>query len=445
MYIEKGQEELAAHMAAESESFKAYAEKIASGEELDETDVNPVVEVDMPQEYFQCDLSGNLNRLAFSTADDPFYKQVQQRYYPEALVFNKHGVLQSRVGPDNTGDDVALNYFDDFRDKKLKINDDKKIQIKFNQYKEAGTMILLTVRQFLNNGQKVGSDENFDRAWVRLSNEETNQTIDYSLLNKIEIPDGYTEQVADDENENAPPKTNDLVYVLGVLYCEKVDPKSKAGTWVFESYKNALQSRDFNFADVGEQIGKMYSRALLDSEEQVKMLDDAGNALKRSMDARRKEEEEKAKKAKKPKGKKADDKPSEEVSQQYASVNSSKKEETFDTSTQEGFDKALRHHVRRPFLFGPIVFEGLDLDDKVAQFDPEDQRKRVTDLLERGIQLPTGLCAHGYKVTIKKRNLKRRSSLLKHARFLKNLSVHPNGPPPPVEEVKEDAEEDADD
>lgn len=264
------------------------------------------------------------------------------------------------------------------------------------------------------------------------------------MLNKIEIPDGYTEQVADDENEDAPPKTNHLVYVLGVLHCEKVDPKSKAGTWVFESYKNALQSRDFNFADVGEQIGKMYSRALLDSEEQVKMLDDAGNALKRSMDARRKEEEEKAKKAKKPKGKKADDKPSEEVSQQYTSVNSSKKEETFDTSTQDGFDKALRHHVRRPFLFGPIVFEGLDLDDAVAQFDPEEQRKRVTDLLERGIHLPTGLCSHGYKVTIKKRNLKRRSSLLKHARFLKNLAVQPNGPPPPVEEVKEDADEDVD-
>lgn len=99
MFIEKGNEELNNHIASEAEAFKAYAEKIASGEELEETDVNPVVEVDMPEEYFQCELSGNLNRLAFSTADDPFYKQVQQRYYPEALVFDKHGALQSRVGP----------------------------------------------------------------------------------------------------------------------------------------------------------------------------------------------------------------------------------------------------------------------------------------------------------------------------------------------------------
>jgi hypothetical protein len=251
--------------------------------------------------------------------------------------------------------------------------------------------------------------------------------------------------VPDEENEDAPPKQNDLVYVLGVLYCEKVDQKTKAGTWVFESYKNALQSRDFNFADVGEQIGQMYSRALLDSEEQIKMLDDAGNALKRSMDARRREEEEKAKKAKKPKGKKTDEKPSEDVSQQYQSVNSSKKEETFDTTTQDGFEKALRHHVRRPFLFGPIVFEGLDLDDAATPFDAESERKRVTDLLERGILLPNGVCNYGYRVTIKNRNMKRRSSLLKHARFLKNLEVRPCGPPPPVEEVKEENEEEAED
>lgn len=175
------------------------------------------------------------------------------------------------------------------------------------------------------------------------------------------------------------------------------------------------------------------------------MLDDAGNALKRSMDARRKEEEEKAKKAKKPKGKKADEKPAEDVSQQFQSVSSSKKEETFDTATQEGFDKALRHHIKRPFLFGPIVFEGLDLDDAVDPFNPEDQRKRVTDLLERGIHLPTGLCQHGFRVTVKGRNLKRRSSLLKHARFLKNLEVRPNGPPPPVEEVKAEDEEENED
>lgn len=39
---------------------------------------------------------------------------------------------------------------------------------------------------------------------------------------------------------------------------------------------------------------------------------------------------------------------------------------------------------------------------------------------------------------VKGKNLKRRTTLLKHARFAKNLEVTPEMPPPPVEQVKED-------
>jgi len=44
---------------------------------------------------------------------------------------------------------------------------------------------------------------------------------------------------------------------------------------------------------------------------------------------------------------------------------------------------------------------------------------------------------HGFKVKVKRRNLKRRSSLLKHARFLRNLEVLPVLPEKP-ESVAED-------
>ena len=37
----------------------------------------------------------------------------------------------SNISANNKTDSMALNYFDDFRDKKLKINDDKKVQITF--------------------------------------------------------------------------------------------------------------------------------------------------------------------------------------------------------------------------------------------------------------------------------------------------------------------------
>lgn len=37
---------------------------------------------------------------------------------------------------------------------------------------------------------------------------------------------------------------------------------------------------------------------------------------------------------------------------------------------------------------------------------------------------------HGVNVLVKKRKLKRRSSLLKHSRFLQNMTVTPNVPAP---------------
>jgi hypothetical protein len=57
--------------------------------------------------------------------------------------------------------------------------------------KEAGTMILLTVREF-DVSKKGGHKEgDLDRAWFRLSNDETNQTIDYSSIKKIDTPEDY--------------------------------------------------------------------------------------------------------------------------------------------------------------------------------------------------------------------------------------------------------------
>jgi len=71
------------------------------------------------------------------------------------------------------------------------------------------------------------------------------------------------------------------------------------------------------------------------------------------------------------------------------------------------------------------------LADAEHPFEPEAQREHVTSALERSILLPSNLCVHGFKVKVKKRNLKRRSTLLKHARFLRNLEVLPVLPPEP--------------
>jgi hypothetical protein len=93
-------------------------------------------------------------------------------------------------------------------------------------------MILLLVRQKDLNGQPQLGEGAFDRSWFRISNEDTNETLDYSLIKNIDVPEDYKEFIEAEEGEEdaAPPKRNPLTYVHGRLILEENNK------WVFESY-----------------------------------------------------------------------------------------------------------------------------------------------------------------------------------------------------------------
>lgn len=379
--------------------------------------------------YFHCELTGGINRLAFSTADDPFYKTSVAKYYPEAIVVGQDGTILARVNPtERSGNDFSMSYLDDIRDPVLKINDDRKVQILLGAIKEPGTMIMLLVREFDNAGKAPLKEGEFDRAWFRLANEETNQTIDYSLVRKVELPEDYQELIPVEDDEEAPPFRNEVTYVHGVLYLDSVSGSNK---WVFESYKHAFQAKDEK--DLPATLASLYARGVAEFTDQQRQLADAGSALKKSLEEKKLQAMEAAKKAKaktKKKGKGAEEEPVEEV-EQVTRTDFHQKEEDFDLWVPASFQRALQARVPRPFIFGPVEFEGLDLSDEQQAFEPEAQREHVTSALDRSILLPSNLCVHGFKVKVKKRNLKRRSSLLKHARFLRNLEVLPVLPAEP--------------
>lgn len=305
----------------------------------------------------------------------------------------------------------------------MKIDDDRRIQISFNQIKEPGTMILLIVRQFQpKDGRVIGKEGEFDRAWFRLANEDTNQTLDYCMINKVELPEEYQELIPNEnEEEDAPPFRNTLTYVAGALF---LDPSRGTPQWIFESYKNVLQAKDLKDAggDAAVALGELYARATSEFEEQQKVLAEASNALKKSLEEKKQQQIEAAKKAAKQakggkKGKKeAEEEPGE--AERAASKLEEEATEVFDPNLPASFEKALKAKIPRPFIFGPVEFEGLNLSEEEAPFEPEAQRDKVAAALERGIYLPPNVCIHGFKVKIKNRTLKRRSSLLKHARFL---------------------------
>jgi hypothetical protein len=77
----------------------------------------------------------------------------------------------------------------------MKVNDDKKVRVNLGELMKKsspGKMILLTVR--CNDMRKQPPKQGeFDRAWYRILNEDTNQALDYSNIKKIAKPEGFDE------------------------------------------------------------------------------------------------------------------------------------------------------------------------------------------------------------------------------------------------------------
>lgn len=98
----------------------------------------------------------------------------------------------------------------------------------------------------------------------------------------------------------------------------------------------------------------------------------------------------------------------------------------------------MQERVGKPFIFGPIEFNGLNEDDKVNPWPYSIIHEHVKNKLKESTLLPDHLCIHGTKVLVKKRTLKRRSTLVKHSMFLRNLEVIPEFPPEPEPVIEEE-------
>jgi len=137
-----------------------------------------------------------LHRLAFAVADNPFMKTDLAKYYPEIHVVLGDGTLVTSIGPDNRShkDFGTSVYMENFRDDKLRINDDRKVRLTLSDFKDRrDMMILLTVRCNDLKGKSFDAST-FKQAWFRLQNEDTNQTLDYSYIDKVKEAAGLDEE-----------------------------------------------------------------------------------------------------------------------------------------------------------------------------------------------------------------------------------------------------------
>ena len=85
--LELTPEELQAKIEQEKESFQGYLERFES-ETLEEGEVNPIVFGETPYKSFSL---SKIQKLAFATADNPFYKPDRYKYFPEVIVMSTEG------------------------------------------------------------------------------------------------------------------------------------------------------------------------------------------------------------------------------------------------------------------------------------------------------------------------------------------------------------------
>lgn len=103
-------------------------------------------------------------------------------------------------------------------------------------------------------------------------------------------------------------------------------------------------------------------------------------------------------------------------------------ERSYDIFNPKDYVELLKLHIPRPFIFGPIDFTGLDQEDFQADY----WKEHVLSTLMRSPFLAAGednILIHGFRVDVRGRTLRRPTSLLKHARYLRNLQVTPMLPP----------------
>jgi len=203
-------------------------------------------------------------------------------------------------------DKYGFEYMEDFREPKLKLNDDKKINITLSRMKKDGLMILLTVRcdDLRGNPPKDGE---FDRAWFRIINEETNQTVDYKKIKEIEKPDEFDEDapVEEDPDEEEPKPRTEVIYVAGRLFLQP------NGRWVYESYNHCFTTD--KHPDLASSLSEIYKR----SEEEYASQNEAIKNAKDKLLANEEERKQAAKTAaQKKKGKGAGKKDSKEEAEE---------------------------------------------------------------------------------------------------------------------------------
>lgn len=131
-------------------------------------------------------------------------------------------------------------------------------------------MILLTVKIA---AEEMRTTSGYDRAWYRLVNEETSQTIDYKLIKDVNLPDSPLSappEEGGDEPSSSQSKSY-FTYVAGRIFFDY----NGSGRWVYERFNHCFSSDKFekDGGEIAQSLCDMYQQSeqeLITNDKEIK-------------------------------------------------------------------------------------------------------------------------------------------------------------------------------
>lgn len=97
----------------------------------------------------------------------------------------------------------------------------------------------------------------YDDAWYRIQNETTSQTLDYSKIKKVPLPEGLDEPADDEET------VKEVIYLAGRVYCEL--NKQGQQVWIYERWNKTVTSD--KYPDIAATLAEIYAAAVQEVNE----------------------------------------------------------------------------------------------------------------------------------------------------------------------------------
>jgi len=154
------------------------------------------------------------------------------------------------------------------------------------------------------------------------------------------------------------------------------------------------------FPDVPSQLGALLKSSRQEMRSNKERIKEAKQAVLKAAEEKKALAAalaaKKSKAANKGKAKK-DEPTAEEEEKRPIDITAESEEVDYDLNSPEDFAKALAKEFPRPFTFGPIEFNELNLTDEEKPFDFEEAKQRIIDSLDLQMNQPS-CCIRGHTV-----------------------------------------------